>query len=80
MEEATLEQWLSAALAEYSSLRTESLSSMQYQQSALSFGTAAMGVLLGFGVTGEGIARLILLVLVVRKRSASTGRRSSAVM
>ncbi len=65
MNEANHERWLSAALAEYNTLRTESIQSMQYQQSTLSLGTAAIGVLLGFGVTGDSEAKLILLNVVV---------------
>ncbi len=65
MKETNREIWLSTALAEYNSLRTESIQSMQYQQSILSLGTAAIGVLLGFGVTGSNEAKLILLSVVV---------------
>jgi hypothetical protein len=59
------EQWFTAVLAEYSSLRTESLASMQHQQSTLSLGTAAIGVLLGFGLTASSPASLVLLIAVV---------------
>jgi hypothetical protein len=37
--------WLSAALEEYKTLRTESLESMKMQQSILAYGIAAIGII-----------------------------------
>jgi hypothetical protein len=73
MDQRSREQWFEAVLAEYSSLRTESLSSMQYQQSVLTLGLGALGVLLGFGITTDGEdAKLLMLLLVVPAFSAIT--------
>jgi len=41
------QHWFNAALKEYDSLRTESLTAMKNQQSTLQFGTAVLGVSLG---------------------------------
>jgi hypothetical protein len=46
-------QWLSIALEEYKSLRTESLTAMGNQQTTLRFGTTVLGVTLGLAVKAE---------------------------
>jgi hypothetical protein len=69
--------WLDPVLTEYESMRTESVTSMQTQQSTLAFGTATVGFVAAsaFGMIGEstafapifvvGIPLLSLLVVVV---------------
>jgi hypothetical protein len=51
------QQWLGAALEEYKSLRTESLTAMTNQQATLRFGTTALGVTLGLAVNAQAEAR-----------------------
>ena len=46
-------QWLSAALEEYKSLRTESLTAMANQQSTLRYGTTAVGITLGLAMNAQ---------------------------
>jgi len=61
-----LQQWLIVILEEYKSLRTESLTSMQNQQSILRFGITALGVLLGLAFTVEDLTdRFAILTLLI---------------
>ena len=46
-------QWLSAALEEYKTLRTESHTAMTNQQSTLRYGTTAVGVTLGLAMNAQ---------------------------
>lgn len=70
--------WLDPVLTEYSSMRTESVTSMQTQQSTLAFGTATIGFVAAsaFGLIGEdstaftpifvvGVPLLSLLIVIV---------------
>ena len=55
------------ALEEYKSLRQEALTSMGTQQSILSFGTAALGILLAgaFNVFGDALAATLIFLVFV---------------
>jgi len=55
------------SLEEYKSLRQEALTSMGTQQSILSFGTAALGILLAgaFNVFGDALAAALIFLLFV---------------
>jgi hypothetical protein len=59
-------RWLSAALAEYQSLRTESLQAQHAQQTILQFGITGVAVLVGLSLQleNEGLAILLLLLMV----------------
>lgn len=59
------QQWFSAALEEYKSLRTESLTAMANQQATLRFGTTALGVTLGLAVNAQSEARFWAFLLLV---------------
>jgi hypothetical protein len=59
------QQWLGAALEEYKSLRTESLTAMANQQATLRFGTTALGVTLGLAVNAQAEARFWAFSLLV---------------
>jgi len=53
-EEKKDSNWLLPVLEEYKSLRSESLTSMQNQQSTLRFATAAIGAMFAFGIPHLG--------------------------
>jgi hypothetical protein len=65
-EDSDVAMWLSSALSEYSSLRTESLQAMQAQQTILQFGITGVAVLTGLGLQSDDklLAILVLLFLV----------------
>jgi hypothetical protein len=59
-------RWLTAALAEYQSLRAESLQAQQAQLTILQFGITGVAVLVGLSLQleNEGLAILLLLLMV----------------
>lgn len=60
-------EWFEAALEEYRSLRQESIASMQMQQSSLTFGTAAVGLVLSAGLSvweRSLLPEIVFLVLI----------------
>jgi hypothetical protein len=59
-------RWIAAALAEYNSLRAESLQAQQAQQNIFQFGIAGVAVLTGLGLQNndELISIVVLLFLV----------------
>jgi hypothetical protein len=65
-EDNDVSRWLMSALAEYDTLRAESLQAMQAQQNILQFGIAGIAVLTGLGLQNNDdlISILILLFLV----------------
>jgi hypothetical protein len=62
-QDEALTRWLTAALAEYQSLRTESLQAQQAQQTILQFGITGVAVLLGLSLQLENKVLAILLLL-----------------
>jgi hypothetical protein len=62
----TLTRWLTAALAEYQSLRQESLQAQKEQQTILQYGITGVGILIGLALQldAEILAILLLLYLV----------------
>jgi hypothetical protein len=65
-EDNDVTRWLTTALAEYNSLRAESLQAQQAQQNILQFGIAGIAVLIGLGLQNndEFLSILVLLFLV----------------
>jgi positive regulator of sigma E activity len=61
--DAAAARWLTAALAEYQSLRAESLQAQQAQQTVLQFGITGVAVLIGLALNLEAKLLSILLLL-----------------
>jgi hypothetical protein len=66
LKEQGIPNWVTVALEEYNSMRTESLQSMKNQLSSLQVGTASIGVLIaaGFSTWDKGLFFSVIIFLL----------------